>query len=54
MLNFIEELAITPTLKIPTNFEMFQTYIKFLKNIFGFIVDGVIVHEKNFYETPVL
>ena len=34
--------TITPTLKIPTNFEMFQTYIKFLKNIFGFIVDGVI------------
>ena len=35
--------AITPTFKIPINFEMFQAYTKFLKNIFGFIVDGVIL-----------
>lgn len=34
--------VITPTFKIPINFEMFQAYTKFLKNIFGFIVDGVI------------
>ncbi len=34
-------ITITPKFKIPTNFKMFQAHMKFLKNIFEFIGDGV-------------
>ena len=47
-------LTITPTFKIPTNFEMFQAFMQFLRNVFGFIVGGVIQkfssQQKNFCE----
>ncbi len=36
------DATITPTVKIPTRFEMFQINIKFFKAVFGFIVVGVI------------
>ena len=38
---------ITPTVKIPTNFERVQSDMKFSKEKFGFFVAGVIVQKND-------